>query len=266
MRTEKLTCVSVAGMLPYGPERSPKCISMRKFGGWRSVCATFLLCVASAIALPAQTFKTLVTFDGTNGSQPLAFLVQGTDGYLYGTTNEGGVTGSTGPGTVFKITPGGTLTALYSFCSQSNCTDGAYPVAEMVQATNGEFYGTTSQGGANGAGEVFKITSGGKLVNLYSFCAQTNCADGAYPGAGLTQAPNGEFYGTTVYGGANDAGTVFKITPGGKLTTLHTSTELTAPPLPRGWFKPLMANSTAPPCMAEPIMMARFSKSPERER
>ena len=107
------------------------------------------------------------------------------------------------------------------FCAQTNCADGAYPFAGLIQATDGNFYGTTGERGINGNGTVFKITPQGKLATLYSFCAQTNCADGAYPGAGLTQAPNGEFYGTTVYGGANDAGTVSKITPGGKLTTLH---------------------------------------------
>ena len=85
-------------------------------------------------------------------------------------------------GTVFKITPSGTLTTLYSFCSQSGCTDGHSPYAGLVQATNGDFYGTTLYGGANPyCGTVFKITPSGTLTTLYSFCSQSGCTDGANP-------------------------------------------------------------------------------------
>jgi uncharacterized repeat protein (TIGR03803 family) len=187
-----------------------------KLGGWRRVCEVLLLCAATAIVSGAQTFKTLVVFDGTNGSFPVASLIRGTDGDLYGTTQDGGAGGPT-EGTVFKITPAGKLTTLHSF----NGADGANPRAGMVQAVNGELYGTTLQGGANGWGTVFKITPEGKLATLYSFCAQTNCTDGANPGSGLIQVPNGDFYGTTGSGGTGEAGTVFKITPKGVLTTLH---------------------------------------------
>ncbi len=76
-------------------------------------------------------------------------------------------------GTVFKITPSGTLTTLYSFCSQSGCTDGLEPEAVLVQGTDGNFYGTTIFGGTNGEGTVFKITPGGQLTTLYSFCSQS---------------------------------------------------------------------------------------------
>jgi uncharacterized repeat protein (TIGR03803 family) len=89
---------------------------------------------------------------------------------------------------VFKITPTGTLTTLYSFCAQSGCTDGEYPVAGLVQGTDGNFYGTTPEGGANGGGTVFKITPTGTLTTLYSFCAQSGCTDGEDPVAGLVQA------------------------------------------------------------------------------
>src|ERR1035437_89259 len=97
---------------------------------------------------------------------------------------------------------------------------------EVAQATNGDFYGTTQQGGANcvpdGCGTVFKITPGGMLTTLYSFCAQIGCTDGSIPYAGLIQATNGDLYGTTADGGANgNYGTIFKITPGGALTTLY---------------------------------------------
>src|ERR1039457_607876 len=110
--------------------------------------------------------------------------------------------------------PAQTLTTLFSF----DGTDGAVPQAGLVQATNGDLYGTTYGGGTNSAGTIFKITPGGTLTMVYSFCSQTNCADGAYPEAGLVQAANGDLYGTA--GGGARGGTIFKITPGGTLTTL----------------------------------------------
>jgi uncharacterized repeat protein (TIGR03803 family) len=185
-------------------------------------CAVLVLCATTAIALPAQTLTTLYSFcpqsDCADGGSPLAGLVQATNGDLYGTTASGGASGN---GTVFKITPGGTLTTVHSFCSQTNCTDGADPYAGLVQAANGDLYGTTVEGGADYHGTVFKITPGGTLTTLYSFCSQTNCTDGFYPFGGLVQAANGDFYGTTQYAGANGGGTAFKITPGGTLTTLY---------------------------------------------
>src|ERR1022692_764530 len=183
-------------------------------------CAVLALCATTAIALPAQTLTTLYSFDGTDGQEPVGALVQATNGDLYGTTERGG-SGINNGGTGFRITPGGTLTTLYSFCPQTNCTDGFGPHAGLVQATNGDLYGTTWGGGVNGQGTGFKITQGGTLTTLYSFCSQTNCADGAYPYAGLVQAANGDLYGTTYFGGTNGQGTVFKITQGGTLTTLY---------------------------------------------
>jgi len=165
----------------------------------------------------------------TDGAQPLAGLLQASDGNFYGTTLGGGVPGQGGQGgTVFKITSSGTLTTLYSFCAQNNCTDGETPSAGLVQASDGNFYGTTEGGGANGPsrGTVFKVTPAGTLTTLYSFCSQPNCADGETPYAPLVQAADGNFYGTTYSGGAYNCGligcgTVFKITPAGVLTTLH---------------------------------------------
>jgi uncharacterized repeat protein (TIGR03803 family) len=149
-----------------------------------------------------------------DGNHPDAGLVQATNGYIYGTTADGGVSGN---GTVFKITPGGTLTTLYNFCPTSTCIDGDTPTSGLVQATNGDLYGTTSGGGASGYGTVFKITPSGTLTTPHSF----DGTDGAYPYAGLVEATNGDFYGTTYSGGANNFGTIFKITPGGTLTTLY---------------------------------------------
>jgi uncharacterized repeat protein (TIGR03803 family) len=168
---------------------------------------------------PSGTLTTLHSFTGSvDGVHPSAELVQATDGNLYGTTE--GEPG-TSDGTVFKITPSGTLTTVYSFCSQKDCADGRSPDAKLVQASDGNFYGTTSLGGANIAGTVFKITPSGTLTTLYSFCSRANCADGYWPLAALVQATDGNLYGTTSEGGANLAGTVFKITLTGAFTTLH---------------------------------------------
>jgi uncharacterized repeat protein (TIGR03803 family) len=133
---------------------------------------------------------------------------------------DGGVNGY---GTIFKITPAGTLYRLYSFCSQTNCPDGAYPAASLIQATNGDLYGTTDNGSGNtcpyngapdGCGTVFKITPGGTLTTLYSF---GNGVDGLFPEGGVIQATDRNLYGTTYDGGStwDSRGTVFKLTPNG---------------------------------------------------
>jgi uncharacterized repeat protein (TIGR03803 family) len=137
--------------------------------------------------------------------------VQGTDGNFYGTTYQGGTSGY---GTVFQITPAGTLTTLHSF---ANSSDGGYPDAGLVQGTDGNFYGTTANGGTSGYGTVFQITPAGTLTTLHSFSG----SDGRNPYATLVQGTDGNFYGTTANGGTSGAGTVFKITPAGTLTTLH---------------------------------------------
>ena len=101
-------------------------------------------------------------------------------------------------------------------------TNGANPLfGTLLQGPDGNLYGTTSAGGAHGQGTVFKMTPTGKLATLYDFCSKSNCADGSAPYAGLILASDGNFYGTTQSGGASRNGTVFKITPKGALTTLH---------------------------------------------
>jgi len=181
-----------------------------------------LLLAATAATLSAQTFKTLHSFcSKTNpagscldGGFPTSALVQGTNGVLYGTTNNGGTNVY---GTVFKINTGGTLTTIYNFCSQASCTDGANPQGGLVLASNGSFYGVARVGGAYGYGTVFKITGAGKLTTLHSF----NDTDGSYPQAALTQAANGNFYGTTAFGGVYNNGSAFEITPSGTFTSLY---------------------------------------------
>ena len=187
---------------------------MTKLQSLRCVLAVCVFCVALAIASQAQTFTTLWNFDGNNGAQPgFGPLTQGTDGNLYGTTKAGGIYNL---GTVFKMTPAGTLTTIYTFCFQNRCPDGAQPEAGLLLGTDGNFYGTTYSGGTLGQGTVFKITPSGVLTVLHSF----NIRDGANPYARLVQGADGNFYGTAL-GGTHGNGTIFKITYGGRLTMLH---------------------------------------------
>jgi uncharacterized repeat protein (TIGR03803 family) len=189
--------------------------------------AFFLLSAATAIALRAQTFTTLVSFDGANGANPYAGLIQDTDGNFYGTTYNGGSsTNCQGCGTVFNVSPSGMLTTLYSFAS----TDGQHPQGGLIQAANGYLYGTTVFGGSGSScacGTVYRMTVSGTLTTLHSF----NISDGSVPYTGLVQATNGYLYGTTPYGGTDNFGTIFKITPTGSLTTLYSfsSTDGTYP-------------------------------------
>ena len=187
-------------------------------GALAILAASFMTAAVGTSAAQAQSFKSLHGFAGTpDGDSPTyGSLIQATNGDLYGATVSGGANGN---GTVFKITANGALTTVYSFCSESTC--GQNPNAGLVQASNGNFYGTTSTGGTNTVGTVFKMTPGGTVTTLHSFCSQSGCADGSTPFGGLVQGANGDFYGTTNTGGIGGAGTVFKIAPSGTLTTLH---------------------------------------------
>ncbi|MGO9517968.1 MAG: choice-of-anchor tandem repeat GloVer-containing protein, partial [Candidatus Korobacteraceae bacterium] len=177
-----------------------------------------MFCAAMAIPTPAQTLTTLHSFDSTDGAYPFAGLFQASDGNFYGTTYNGGANNE---GTVFKITPSGTLVWVYSFCSKTNCPDGALPVGGLIQYTDGSLYGTAGYGGANNRGTVFKITLSGTLTTLYSFCNLEACADGSQPYAGLILGSDGNFYGTTLFGGKYTYGEIFEITPSGSPTTLY---------------------------------------------
>jgi uncharacterized repeat protein (TIGR03803 family) len=152
--------------------------------------------------------KTLHSFDTADGACPCSALIQATDGNLYGTTKLGGVNGG---GTVFTISPAGTLRTLYSFCAQASCADGKAPIAGLIQATDGNLYGTTELGGAVSSGTIFQITLQGTLKKLYDFCSQNNCTDGGDPFAGLVQATDGNFYGATSGGGSSIYGTIFSL-------------------------------------------------------
>jgi uncharacterized repeat protein (TIGR03803 family) len=172
----------------------------------------------------------LHSFTGlSDGGRPLAGLIQASDGNFYGVTTLGG--GASGCGTVFRVTPSGTLTTLYDFAGAPN--DGCQPFGTLVQASDGNLYGTTYLGGSNGSfcnngsfgcGTIFKVTTGGSETNLYNFCTQSGCPDGASPQAGLVQGSDGNLYGVALVGGANTYGSVFKITTSGTLTVLHSFT------------------------------------------
>ncbi len=147
---------------------------------------------------------------GPDGGMLAAAPIQVSDGTFYGTAAGGG----SGFGTVFKMSASGKVTTLHVF---SGGSDGADPYAGLIQARDGAFYGTTEAGGADGYGTVFKITPGGSFTVLHSF---SGGSDGANPYAGVIQASDGTFYGTTVNGG-DGFGTVYKMDAGGTLTTLH---------------------------------------------
>jgi uncharacterized repeat protein (TIGR03803 family) len=184
----------------------------------RALLAVALLCIVTSIASAQVTYQDLLNFDGANGQNPVdVTLVQGLDGELYGTTQLGGTYGE---GTVFKISPSGTLTTLWNFCEHTNCPDGDQPMAGLTLVIGGDLYGTTFGGGAHNSGTVFKITPTGELTTIYSFCSLPGCADGLNPnGTPLIQGTDGNLYGaagtTTV--------TFFRLTPAGKLTTLYTA-------------------------------------------
>jgi uncharacterized repeat protein (TIGR03803 family) len=170
---------------------------------------------------PTGKFRTLYSFcpqaSCADGYSPSGSLIQATNGNLYGIAGEGGANGNFG--TVFELTLAGKLTTLYSFCATLNgsgyCADGRDPFGGLIQATDGNLYGTTIAGGERDTGTVYEITPTGTLTTIYDFCSQASCADGGYPLAGLVQATNGTLYGTTSADGKhNDAGTVYSISIG----------------------------------------------------
>ncbi len=159
-------------------------------------------------------FASLHSFTGADGATPEADLVQGSDGRFYGTTSQGGANNT---GTVFAITSAGVLTTLYSFTGGA---DGATPTAGLIQGADGFFYGATFLGGTNQDGTVFQIGSNGVITTIYQF-GDVAKIDGKNPQGAMVQGSDGNFYGTTRFGGANNDGTAFVINSAGTLNTIH---------------------------------------------
>jgi uncharacterized repeat protein (TIGR03803 family) len=199
-----------------------------------------------------SAYTLFTNFNGTGGAYPYSGVTEGPDGSFYGTTYLGGsnlvgtpVRGSNSYGTVFKMTTNGAFAWQLSFSNTNGPVLGAYPDGMLALGPDGAFYGTTFLGGSNGSGTVFKVTTNGLLTSLYSFAplpgtrsfTQINTdspatnATGGEPASALRLGPDGNFYSTTVYGGSNGVGTVFRVTTNGTLTSLFSfgpSTNLVA--------------------------------------
>ena len=180
-------------------------------------CAAVIFSLA--LSAQAQTVDFFAVFNGGNGWGP-STVIQATDGNFYGTTSSGAF----GFGNVFRVTPAGEITSIYSFCSQPNCADGAVPKTAPVLGSDGNLYGVTYAGGsdlgnASGWGTLYRLTLDGQITILHTFCTSP-CIDGANP-IGITLASDGNFYGTTSEGGEFTWGTLFKISPTGEFTLLH---------------------------------------------
>ena len=185
-----------------------------------------VLCVSTAMSAQAQTFSVLYTFTGaSDGGNPVGGLSRDAEGNIYGTTC---CDGAHGAGTVFMLDKAGNETVLYSFTGGQ---DGDQPYASLIRDTEGNLYGTTFWGGVStecnggfGCGVVFKLDQSGNETVLHSFTGIGG--DGANPYDGLVRDPNGNLYGTTLYGGGSSAcsggcGVVFKVDTAGKETVLH---------------------------------------------
>ena len=148
---------------------------------------------------------------GTSAGLLTQPLVLARNGNFYGASENGGTCGTNGCGTIFEITPAGAYSTLYSFCTQQFCPDGAYPMAGLVQATNGIFYGSNTTGGSVGSGTLFGISASGTLNTFHNF---SGFAHGSRPEASMIQATDGNLYGLTNEGGADEDGAIFRVSTG----------------------------------------------------
>jgi uncharacterized repeat protein (TIGR03803 family) len=187
--------------------------------GWTRAYVLFLLCIAAAVVLPAQTtvarpYIVIHNFSGGDGNGPESGLVRDSAGNLYGATNSGGAFNY---GTVFKLDTSGHETVLHSFTASEG--DGQYPFAGLIIDPAGNLYGTTSDGGSTGLGTVFRIDASGHEAVLHSFgssgvdCNGALYVDGRHPDGKLLRDSAGNLYGTTGAGGIFAYGTVFEFSP-----------------------------------------------------
>jgi len=162
---------------------------------------------------PSGTFSTIYTFDSASGYAPAAPLLQATDGTLYATTTSGGASGA---GSIVQLTTAGTLVNKHGFDSS---IEGAVPLAPLIQASDGNFYGTANSGGAHGGGTVFRLGTDWTFTVLHSFASILN--DGSDPAFGLTQGTDGNLYGGTAGGGTDSAGSLFQVSLSGTYVQLY---------------------------------------------
>jgi uncharacterized repeat protein (TIGR03803 family) len=182
--------------------------------GLALACATITFSLA--VRAQAQTLTYLAQFNGTNGTYPYGSLIQATDGNFYGATRSGTLLYDE----IFRVTPGGEISSVYSFCSVADCADGEHTTAPIL-GSDGNLYGVSS-GGSNytWSGALYRLTLEGQLTTLYTFCPKANCVGSEIPN-GIIEGSDGNFYGTTFGAGANDAGSVFQVSSTGKFKLLH---------------------------------------------
>ena len=201
---------------PYGPviEANGSFYGITALGGSAGDGTTYRLAANG-------TLTTLHTFTGSNGDQVGLVpegLLQAPSGNFYGVTPYGTLNSNT-CGTIFRTTPSGASTALYKFANTS--AQGCGPADGLVIGADGNIYGTAVGGGTANDGTIFKMAPTGALTVLYNFCSESDCADGSMPNAGMILGTDGNFYGTTIFGGASNDGTIFQLTPGGTFKVLY---------------------------------------------
>ncbi len=195
---------------------------MKSSRTFRMLClAVTAITCSLAVSARAQTVDFVYDFHKSGHPSYGVSMAQGTDGNLYGSANGG----AHGQGEIFRMSPSGDLTTIYTFCAKSKCPDGSIP-GSVILGSDGNLYGVAYAGGSDvgfslGSGTVFKITPGGELTTLYAFCTTAGCADGQAP-RGLILASDGNFYGATQVGGEFSQGTIFSISPAGAFKLLHT--------------------------------------------
>jgi len=191
-------------------------VSISASNGAGTDTETLTLVISATAPTLSQEYVLLHNFDDGSVSGEGDFpgsLIPGPNSTFYGVTTQGGVNGS---GTVFNLSANGLGTVL----SGLGGADGGAPQG-LVLGPDGNYYGTTQNGGSANQGTVFKVTPRGAVTLLHTFGDTTVANDGANPQAGLIVGDDGSFYGTTQYGGSANLGTIFKITPQGAVTILH---------------------------------------------